>query len=668
MNLHAPQSCRTQAELKWLCAISNHLRSPKNGGAVVGLVQDALAAGYLLSREETRCDRDVFFDAIMSMKHPWSREIPQPIGVDEDGRDVWTGRQLLSMAMPQELNVEKGQVKIYSGILVSGTLNKHFLGVGSGSLVHLVVQQLGEDRASDFLDNLHDVCIGYLRHRGFTFGFRDIDVPEKQQREFRAIVAEAEQSVSDYLVRVTDPISGKHTEDAATIENTINTKMNQALSKAGKQVLPSLPRSNLTIMALEAQSKGKASNITQFAAFVGQQNVYGERIPWGMIGRTLPHFRRNDLGLRSRGFVEHPYVIGLTPQEVFMHAAGGREGLVDTAIKVLFFFVDSSFFDLTQTAKTGYALRQITNALSDITVDELYTARTSQGNIVQFSYGGDNIDPVKLIFVKLDYATISTEKFVRRYRWTDPSELVHFGFSATPATLEALEREWEILCKDRKFIQKMALLPEAFLDSFDDDMVGLSVDVDRIVLDAQVLFKCGKHAESEAHSRAQRMHPAVVIECIANLVTRIQEVWAFDELLVSERRYATKMLRIVVRSRLSSKRIITEFSLSQRALEWLCTRIVEDYGFSIAQPGEAIGELSAQSNGEPQQQMTLNTVIPSLFPRFPCFSLVFLVFLVFLGFLVFLVFLVFPLFSLFFPCFPRFPCFLKAMLVPFCGN
>jgi len=86
----------------------------------------------------------------------------------------------------------------------------------------------------------------------------------------------------------------------------------------------SLPRSNLTIMALESESKGKASNIIQFAAYVGQQNVYGERIPCGMIGRTLPHFKRNDLGLRSRGFVEHPYVVGLTPQEVFMHAAGGR--------------------------------------------------------------------------------------------------------------------------------------------------------------------------------------------------------------------------------------------------------------------------------------------------------------------------------------------------------
>lgn len=584
MNVHAPQSYRTQAELKWLCAIVNHLRSPKNGGAVIGLVQDALAAGYLLSREETRVHREIFYDAIESMKHPWSREIPEPVGRDEDGRPVWTGRQLLSMAMPVELNLERGKVKIYEGVVVSGTLDKKLLGVGSGSLVHLVVQQLGEDRAADFLDNLHDVCIGYLRHRGFTFGLRDISVPEKQQQAFNEIIKEAERSVDSYLERITDPRTGKRKGDPATIESTINTKLNQVLSRAGKEVLPKLPRSNLTIMAIESESKGKSSNIIQFCAYVGQQNVYGERIPCGMIGRTLPHFKRGDIGLRSRGFVENPYVKGLTPQEVFMHAAGGREGLVDTAIK---------------TAKTGYALRQITNALSDITVDEFFCARTAQGNIVQFAYGGDNIDPCKLLLVKMDYASLSAEAFATRYYFGEYMD------SAQP--LISVQQEWDRLVKDRRKIQRMAQLPDAFLDHFDDDRVTLSVDIDRLILDAKVKFKCGDHAESVAHAQAQRMHPNVVIERVNELVFEVQSVWAFDPLLVSERRHVTKMLRIVIRSRLASKRVIQEFMLSQRALDWLCKRIVEDYKISIVHPGEAVGILSAQSNGEPQQQMTLNT-------------------------------------------------------------
>lgn len=90
-------------------------------------------------------------------------------------------------------------------------------------------------------------------------------------------------------------------------------------------------------MAIGSESKGKKSNITQMVGYVGQQNVNGSRIPCGLTGRALPHFRRNDFGLRSRGWVKHCYEEGLDPQEFFLHAAGGREGLVDTAIKVSIF-------------------------------------------------------------------------------------------------------------------------------------------------------------------------------------------------------------------------------------------------------------------------------------------------------------------------------------------
>ena len=51
--------------------------------------------------------------------------------------------------------------------------------------------------------------------------------------------------------------------------------------------------------------------------------------------------------------------------------------------------------------------------------------------------------------------------------------------------------------------------------------------------------------------------------------------------------------------------MIEEFRLSRKALEWLCNRCVNDYSLAIVQPGEAVGALAAQSNGEPQQQMTL---------------------------------------------------------------
>ena len=82
-----------------------------------------------------------------------------------------------------------------------------------------------------------------------------------------------------------------------------------------------------------AGSKGSFINISQMTACVGQQNVEGKWIPYGFIDRTLPYFTKDDYGPESRGFVEKSYLRGLTPQEFFFHDMGGREGLIDTAVK-----------------------------------------------------------------------------------------------------------------------------------------------------------------------------------------------------------------------------------------------------------------------------------------------------------------------------------------------
>ena len=62
---------------------------------------------------------------------------------------------------------------------------------------------------------------------------------------------------------------------------------------------------------------------------------------------------QDDYGPESRGFVENSYLRGLTPQEFFFHAMGGREGLIDTAVK---------------TSSTGYIQRRLVKAMEDLTI------------------------------------------------------------------------------------------------------------------------------------------------------------------------------------------------------------------------------------------------------------------------------------------------------------
>ncbi|CAN0056795.1 unnamed protein product, partial [Sphacelaria rigidula] len=77
---------------------------------------------------------------------------------------------------------------------------------------------------------------------------------------------------------------------------------------------------------------------------------------------------QDDLGPESRGFVENSYLRGLSPQEFFFHAMGGREGLIDTAVK---------------TAETGYIQRRLVKALEAVSGKYDGTLRNQNNQVSQ---------------------------------------------------------------------------------------------------------------------------------------------------------------------------------------------------------------------------------------------------------------------------------------------
>ncbi len=127
-------------------------------------------------------------------------------------------------------------------------------------------------------------------------------------------------------------------------------------------------------------ARGSNLNIGQMTASVGQQSVRGKRIMRGYVQRALPHFEPGDPSPKARGFVYSSYQSGLDPAEFFFHAMGGREGLVDTAVR---------------TQQSGYMQRRLINALEHLRIEYDGTVRDSIGDIVQFCYGEDGVDPAK---------------------------------------------------------------------------------------------------------------------------------------------------------------------------------------------------------------------------------------------------------------------------------
>ena len=121
-----------------------------------------------------------------------------------------------------------------------------------------------------------------------------------------------------------------------------------------------------------------------------------------LIIEHLPHYYKYDDSPEARGFVENSFISGQTPQNNFFHAMGGREGLIDTAVK---------------TSETGYIQRKVVKLMEDLKVEYDYTVRNSSGCIIQFVYGNDGMDATFVESQPLGscHIKLNTEKLIKKY-------------------------------------------------------------------------------------------------------------------------------------------------------------------------------------------------------------------------------------------------------------
>lgn len=218
---------------------------------------------------------------------------------------------------------------------MSGIICKKTIGTSGGSLMHIVMAELGHDIAGKFYGHIQTVVNTWLLLEGHSIGIGDTIADSQTYQDIRNTIEKAKKDVIDVIEKAhNDELESTPGNTLRqTFENQVNRILNDARDKTGSSAQKSLSEFNNFKAMVVSGSKGSKINISQVIACVGQQNVEGKRIPFGFRKRTLPHFIKDDYGPESRGFVENSYLSGLTPAEFFFHAMGGREGLIDTAVK-----------------------------------------------------------------------------------------------------------------------------------------------------------------------------------------------------------------------------------------------------------------------------------------------------------------------------------------------
>ena len=553
---------------------------------------------------------------IVSDLSTYNGRLPEPdYAVEKNGVTIplWSGKTVLSYIIPENVNLkmsngsyddvklkgatakkdqadlsEKSKqlvqnnetiniVSIVNGLIQHGTFDKSLFSKTSKGLIHTIFNDLGPERTNDFINDLQKIVSYILLIEGFSVGISDMIADENTNQKISETIRERksqiEEITQEFHLGIFEGFPGQSNQEY--FESRVNSILNKIINDTGKIGLANLDPKNRATFMINSGSKGKSTNIAQMIACLGQQNVDGRRIPYGFNDRTLPHYQKYDDSSEARGFVENSFISGQTPQEFFFHAMGGREGIIDTAVK---------------TSATGYIQRKLVKAMEDLMVGYDYSVRSSSGTIIQFIYGNDGMDATFVESQPIYLTQLDTDKLVERFSFPE--------ISSWPKILE--EKAVKKLKKSRGYKKR---LQNAFMKLLEHREYLMSVVFarDSSKLSSHIFYPIHiqRIIENTVRKKSKSdISPLEILKGNQKLISR---------LFIREDFKNNKMLEILIDVHLNPTILISEYRITKAEYDVIIQLITDTFYKSRISPGEMVGALAAQSIGEPATQMTLNT-------------------------------------------------------------
>jgi len=629
MNMHAPQSIATVSELMNIASVKHQIISPRENKPIITVVQDTLLGINKLTKAEivehkaspvdmyyfsnntniypikksmeegvsksivqtTYFNRSQMMNIISSLS-TFNGIAPEPsMKINLGGKDIpyWSGKSILSYIIPTNINLtmtndaydtlkedEINKVIIENGEILSGGLDKSIFTKTSKGLIHVIYNDLGPERTKEFIDDLQKITAYFLLIEGFSVGIGDMVADKKTYQKIDNVIDENKVKIDKIMqeihLNVFENFSGQTNKEY--FEGKVNSVLNDTLRQTGNIGLENLDQKNRVTNMVNCGSKGKSTNVAQIVACLGQQNVDGKRIPYGYIDRTLPHYNKYDDSSEARGFVENSFISGQTPQEYFFHAMGGREGLIDTAVK---------------TSETGYIQRKLMKSMEDLRVEYDYSVRNNSGCIVQFIYGEDGMDACTVEAQSFNIMNKDTEKIAKEYLMSDSTD---WSKLMTDKAIEEMKKEKNYLqLLEKSFFEilehKDYIFKELFKELRLDNSINYPIHFQRIT--------------SNICSMKEKISDVSPIEILtSNKLLK-------NKLKVNDIFQNNKIVHMLIDIYLHPKYLIHNYRIQKDEYEKIIMNVEYLFEKSRISPGEMVGAVAAQSIGEPATQMTLNT-------------------------------------------------------------
>ena len=327
MAVHLPLSAEAQAEASTKMLASLNILKPATGEPIAVPTQDIVLGCYYLTRAKddglgagkTFTDKsEAFFayendlveiNALIKILKP---ELPSRY------LETTLGRLIFNEALPADFPY------------VNENLNKKEL----SKLIAKIINAVGIENTSQYLDNLKKIGFEYATLSGITWGMDDLITPKEKPEILKKAETEAALTQDQYEQGLLTDIERR----ARTVSI-----WNKVKGDLAKLVPATLLKTSSVYQIIDSGARGSWSQPVQMAGMKGLvQNPKGETI---------------ELPIRSS------YKEGLSVLEYFISTHGARKGSTDTALK---------------TASAGYLTRRLVDVAQDVIIKE-ENCRTKEG-------------------------------------------------------------------------------------------------------------------------------------------------------------------------------------------------------------------------------------------------------------------------------------------------
>ena len=218
----------------------------------MGIVQDTLTAVRKMTKRDVFLDKEEMMQLVMFLPS-WDGKLPIPAIIKP--KQLWTGKQLMSLVIPGSVNCMRlhathndaedntpnhwispadTRVLIENGELIMGILCKRSLGAAAGSLLHVSQLENGHEENGLFYGNIQTVVNNWLILEGHSIGIGDTIADPKTYTDIIETINKAKHDVTEVIHKA-------HSEQLEatpgnTLRQTFENLVNKILNKKENRV------------------------------------------------------------------------------------------------------------------------------------------------------------------------------------------------------------------------------------------------------------------------------------------------------------------------------------------------------------------------------------------------------------------------------------------------